>query len=71
MIPWYIKYSMTSPLSREQQLFLDLYTEEEFVALIPIELLINKPTKTFLHECVALVENYINTGEWEWQQFEK
>ena len=65
---WYRQYLCAGGLSEDQKIFLSYYTEQEFTSLIPTELWINKPTKTTVKEACGIVQNWINTGVWEYDE---
>lgn len=63
-VAWYIKYSLSAPgLTREEQMLLDLFTEDEWCALIPYDVLINSKKLT-VKDTVRMFENYVMTGRW-------
>lgn len=63
-IAWYIKYCLSVPgLTREEQRLLDLFTEEEWCALIPYHVKLNS-TKLTVKDTVRMFENYVMTGKW-------
>lgn len=61
---WYKQYVCS--LTPEQQIFLNYFTEKGFTSLIPVGLILSKPTKTTVNEACEIVQHWINTGEWKY-----
>lgn len=61
---WWEQYHGHSWHSEDDKIFLSYFTEQEFVNLIPVGLLINKQTKTTVKEALEIVKRWIDNGEW-------
>lgn len=62
---WYNNF-MSGGLTENQKIFLNYFTEREFESLIPLGLILNKPTKTTIREACEIVQHWVDTGVWKY-----